>query len=111
MLSMSRAPIRRAYEERIWNSVPQEVILYACDEGEIALDSDDGGMYSHYLLNAAQMVSTTSCSPFVSVSEAHYKAVSLMRQDDPSMIQHPQISQSRCAANRQLPLAVNAKFL
>jgi hypothetical protein len=106
MLSMSRDPIRRAYEERIQDSIPQKVILFACDEGEKAYDSDEGGEYSQYLLNAAQMA-TRSRSPFVSVSEAHYKAVSMMLHDDPSMEQHPQILQPRCSTHRQLPLAVN----
>ena len=110
MLSLSRDPIRQAYEERIGDSLPQEVILYACDEGEPAFDSDEGGEYLRHLLNAAQMVSTPSCSPFVSVGQAHYKAVSMMREDDPTMIQHPQILQPRCAAERQLPLAVDGKF-
>ena len=108
MLSMSRDPIRQAYEERIWDSMPQEVILYACDDGEKSMDSSEGGLYSHYLLNAAQMLSTTSRSPFVCVGRVHFKAMSMMRQDDPSMEQHPQILQPRCAVNRQLPLAVNA---
>ena len=109
MLSMSRDPIRQAYEERIWDSMPQEVILYACDDGEKSLDSPDGGMYSHYLLNAAQMLSTASRSPFVSVSQAHFKAVSMMRQDNLLMEQHPQILQPRCAVNQQLPFGVNAE--
>jgi hypothetical protein len=41
MLSMSRDPIRRAYEERIRDSSQREVILFACDEGEKADDSPD----------------------------------------------------------------------
>ena len=110
MLSMSRDPIRQAYEERIWDSMPHEVILYACDEGEKSFDSSDGGVYSHYLLNATQMLSTTSRSPFVSVGRAHFKAVSMMLHDDPSIEQHPQIIQPRCPVNRQLPLAVNGYF-
>ena len=110
MLSMSRDPIRRAYEERIWDSMPQEVILYACDDGEKSFDSSDGGVYSHYLLNAAQMLSTSSRSPFVSVGRAHFKAVSIMRQDNSVMKQHPQILQPRCPASQQLPFAVNAKL-
>jgi len=89
--------------------MPQEVILFACDEGEKAFDSHDGDEYSRHLLYAAQ-TATRSASPFVSVSETHYKAVSMMRQDDPSMIQHPQILQPRCAVRRQLPLAVNPRY-
>jgi hypothetical protein len=109
MLSMSRDPIRQAYEERILVSLPQEVILFACDEGETAMDSPDGGEYLRYLLTAAQMLSTDSRFPFVSVGQAHYKAVAMM-QDDLSMIQNPQILQPRCALEQRLPFVVNAGF-
>jgi hypothetical protein len=109
MLSMSRAPIRQAYEDRIEDSPPQEVILFACAEGESAFDSEDGGRYSQCLLYAAQMVSTNSDSPFVSVSTVHHQAAALMKQDSLTD-QHPQILQSRCPPSCRLPLAVNPNF-
>ena len=109
MLSMSRDPVRQAYEEQIRDSIPQEIILYACDEGEKAEDSDDGGVYSQFLLHAAQMLPVDSHSPFVTVSEAHHKAVSMI-QRDPFGNQHPQILQPRCLPHRRLPLAVNPMF-
>lgn len=105
-LSMSRDPIRRAYEDRIGEALPQEVILFACDEGEAALDFPDGGAYSQYLLDATRIALANSDSPFVSVSQAHYRAVRLMQRDS-FVRQHPQILQPRCAVKRQLPLGVN----
>ena len=109
MLSMFRDPIRRAYEELIWDSSPQGVILYACDEGETAWSTSDGS-YSQFLLDAATMTLDNSDSPFVSVGEVHDNAVSLTQRVYPFDCQHPQIIQPRCAVSRQLPFAVNAGF-
>jgi hypothetical protein len=106
--SMFRDPIRRAYEARIRVALPQEVFLFACDEGEAAKDTADGFYsYSQYLLHAAQTAATDSNSPFVTVSEAHDLAVSMMREDDPSTIRHPQIYSRVIPPRRELPLAVN----
>jgi len=110
MLSMSRDPIRQTYEDRIENSAPQEVILFACDEGEKAMGTDDGGEYSQHLLYATHMILAHSDSPFVSVSKAHYKAVSLMTRENPFTRQHPQILQTRCLPYQRLPLAVNPYY-
>ena len=108
-LSISCDTIRQAYECRIEDSAPQEVILFACDEGEPANDTPAGATYAQYLLDATQNILTYSSSPFVDVSRAHQKAASLMRQD-PAVDQHPQILQSHCPPGRRLPLAVNPKF-
>jgi hypothetical protein len=109
-LSMSRDPIRQAYEERIQDSVPQQVILFACDEDEPAGDSPMGAIYAQYLLDATETALTKSSLPFITVGKAHHKAVSLMKQD-PDIIQHPQIRQPLCGIHRRLPLAINPNFL
>lgn len=109
-LSMSRDPIRQVYENRIQYSSPQEIILFACDESEKSTDTPSGGEYSQSLLRAIEMTLADAYSQFVSVSRAHYKAVSLMRQDNSIRRQHPQILQSRCLPNRRLPLAINPDF-
>ena len=103
MLSMSRNRIRQAYEDRIEASTPQEVILYACDTGEAAKDSLS---YSLFLLRATQLALVHSSSQFVSVNQAHNKAVSLMQATSQTQ-QHPQIQQSRCSIHRRLPWAIN----
>ena len=110
MMSMSRDPIRQAFEDRIQASAPQEIILYACGQGETANDLGDGGLYSSCLLLGTRMTLTYSRSPFISVSTAHHKAVSLM-QSDPCIEQHPQIRQTRCPRGQCLPLAINPSLL
>lgn len=108
--SRFRDPIRQAYENRIQASSPQETILFACDQGEIAQGAPDGGQYSSHLLRATKLTLENSNTPFVSVNRAHHKAVSLM-QANPLTRQHPQIQQSRCPINRRLPWAVNPDLL
>jgi hypothetical protein len=112
VLSMSRDTIRQAYEERIWDSMPQEVILYACDESEAAMDTNEGHLYSYSqcLLNATQIVLEDSNAQFVNVNVAHRQAASLMRQDNPFwMQQRLQIVQPRCSFHQRLPWAVNVE--
>ena len=107
MLSMRRDPVRKAYEDQIWYSAPQEVILFACDEGELAWGTCAGGYYLQHLLFVAKMALADYL--FVSVSHAHRKAVSLMKTD-PHLRQHPQIRQTPCLPKRRLPLAVNSSY-
>ena len=109
MLSMSRNKIRRVYEDRIRDCPPQEVILFACDTGEIAKGSPDGGRYSTHLLRAVWTAICDSHSPFISVNRVHHKAASSMRVK-PHILQHPQIQQSRCSTFRRLPLVVNPQI-
>ena len=109
MLSLSRNPIQKAYEERILDSIPQKIVLQACDEGEPAMDSRMGGIYAQYLLDATQIALDKSHSPFITVGSAHRRAVSLMRQD-PDVDQHPRIQQPLCGLYRRLPFAINPNF-
>jgi hypothetical protein len=107
---LSRDSIRQAYEERILDSIPQVVVLFACDEGESAKDSRMGGISAQYLLDAPETVLTKSSLPFITVGKAHRKAVSLMKRDT-SVDQNPQILQPLCGSHRRLPFAINPNFL
>lgn len=105
-LSMFRDPIRQAYEDRIQAACPQEIILFAADQGELTWGTRKGGEYSSYLLAATRTALIDSNSPFISVNHAHNEAVSLMQTHFYTR-QHPQIQQTRCPINRRLPWAVN----
>jgi len=112
-LSLSHDSIRQAYEELIQFAAPQEVILFACNDSEVSVDTREGRIYSYSqcLLRAIQSALTNPRLRFVSVGRAHYKAVSLMRQECLYFEQHPTMLQSPCSVHRRLPLAVNTRYL
>lgn len=112
ILSMSRDPIRQAYENQIQDCIPQEIILFACDEDEKAMETSEGGQYLQHLLYAVQLALEDSDSPFVSVDYAHRRAAALMRRANRFLPQcpHPQILQPRCLPHHRLPLAINPYF-
>ena len=111
-LSLSHDSTRQAYEELIQFSAPQQVILFSCDDDESTWATQEGGFYSRYLLDAIEIALANPRLRFVSVGRAHYKAVSLMRQDDflSEQQQHPTMLQSPCSVHRRLPLAVNVNL-
>ena len=109
VLSLSHNAIRQAYEEMIEFSAPQQVILLSCDDGEATWGTANGGFYSRYLLDAIEIALSDSRMRFVSVGRAHYKAVSLMRQECLQLGQNPTMLQSPCSIHHRLPLAVNAR--
>ena len=110
--SMSRDPIRKAYEECIVKAMPQEVILFACDEGETSTDTVDENTrsYSQHLLDATQEALADTRSPFISVNRAHSWAAALMREN-PLVRQRPQIHCSCRPRHLRLPWAVNPHYL
>ena len=111
-LSMSRDPIRKAYEKCIADAMPQEIILFACDGGEIAKDTIDENIrsYSQHILDATPMALADTRSPFISVNRAHSRAAALMRKN-PFVQQRPQIQKSCSPYHLRLPWAVNPNRL
>jgi len=112
-ISLSRDPIRQAYEDKIRDSMPQEVMLFACDDGEFAWGTIVGSNFTHALFDATEMILDKSTSPFINISQVHRKAASLLRHGSypGDTKQHPQIRQSRYATRPRLPWAVNPNFL
>ena len=112
MLSMPSDTIRQAYEERIEKSAPQEIVLFSCAEGETAKDTIGDGIYSysHYLLEATQMILDEARDPFVRVSQAHMRASHLIREN-PKLQQRPRIIElPKLPTDQRLPFAINPKF-
>ena len=110
-LSMSRDPVRQAYEERIEECAPQEIILFACAEGETAKDTVDENIrsYSQHLLDATRMILDEARSPFVRVSQSHARARGLIWKN-PLLQQRPRIIQPNLPIHQRLPFAVNPEF-
>ena len=111
-LSLSRDSIRQTYEELIQFAAPQEVILFACNNCETAVDTNEWDIYSYSqcLLDAIQIALANPRLLFVSVGRAHAKAVALIRQEHLPFVQNPKMLQSPCSVHRRLPLAVNESF-
>ena len=100
-----------AYEERIADSAPQKIILFACDENESATDTVDEDIQSHsqYLLDATQMILDEARESFIIVSQAHVRARGLILKN-PKMQQRPKIRQPNLPIDQRLPFAVNPNF-
>ena len=62
-LSLSYDSVRQVYEELIQRSAPQEVILFACNDSEVSVDTREGWIYSYSqcLLDAIQMPQLIGC--------------------------------------------------
>jgi hypothetical protein len=92
---------RQLYENRIMESIQQQVNLYACSIGEIANDTSEGGAYSKNLLKAAQSVQYD----FMTVGHAHSIAKETTQKEFPR--QNPDAILPRCFSERQLILSIN----
>lgn len=104
----NNASIRKIYEERIMQAIPQQVSLYACSIGEVAHDTKDGGVYSLNLLQAAKNVPR---GYFKLIGEAHQEAYKLTMVDNlryrESERQNPEADLPRCLSRQQLIIGYN----
>lgn len=92
---------RWKYEKRIMEAAPQQISLYACSEGEVANDTNSGGVYSRELLLAAQQVE----DEFMLVGQAHLKAKRETSRRFPD--QNPDGVLPRLLSRQQLIISVN----
>lgn len=93
--------IRKLYEERIMQAIPQIVNLYSCSIGEISNDTVNGGIYTNCLLKAARLVS----KDFSLVSEAHSSALECTRNKQKN--QNPDATLPKCLSSQSLVLSIN----
>jgi len=94
--------IRRKFENRILESIHQEVLLYACSIGEVANDTSQGGVYSKYLIQSSIPLTKTK---YRLVGSAHQAASLLVTNDFPK--QHPDSVLPRCLSEQQLIIGIN----
>ena len=93
--------IRALYENRIEESVPQQVRLYACFIDQIAHDTAEGGVYSNYLLGIARAIQTD----YISVRGAHELASLLTTNHCKDQV--PEILDTKCSPSEELILSIN----
>ncbi len=99
--------VRKIYENRILQAIPQQIQIYSCAKGETAGDTPSGGIYTSNLLKSAR--SFYSFEKEKTVASAHEEAatqvVSLTKSKrDP---QNPEIFSPRCLSSQQLILSIN----
>jgi Caspase domain. len=92
------------YEQRIANSIQQQICLYACSIGETAEDTSKGGVYSSNLLDMANAI-TKSTSKYLLVGEAHVGAKNVVKAR--GYKQNPEAILPRCMSNQQLIFSIN----
>lgn len=94
--------MREIYEDRIMQSIPQEINLYACSIGEKAYDSNDGAIYLKHLLNSAINLSWVK---YKTVESVHFSAKNNTSKEKPS--QNPEGILPKCLSSQQLILSIN----
>lgn len=95
---------RAIYENRIQNSIQQQICLYACSIGETAEDTSKGGVYSSNLLEVAISIKSTSESYYL-VGTTHSGAKSRVKAK--AYKQNPDATLPRCLSSQQLIFSIN----
>ena len=106
--------IRKKYEARILQAIPQQTILYACSVGECSYDSKNGAVYIDNLIRVAHEVSGNE---FMAVGQAHKTAAELtidITTENPAEYddgpQHPEAHLPKCLSSQQLVISINPSF-
>jgi hypothetical protein len=112
-----RPAIRKKYEARILQSIPQQSVLYACSVNECSYDSKSGAVYIDKLIEVADNASNAE---FMTVGQAHQKAASLTTDETsaPPIIsyedyvgpQHPEAYLPKCLSSQQLAISINLSY-
>jgi hypothetical protein len=106
-LLINKEPIRKKYDERIMQSIPQQATLYSCSVDQSSYDTSNGGAYLSNLLEAARNISDEK---FMTIGAAHQLAYqptyeySLGKKEGP---QNPDASLPKCLTEQQLIISMN----
>lgn len=103
--------IRNAYNQRIMQAIPQQICLYACSIGEMALDTENGALYIQTLLRQAKLFPNNE--EFRTVEEIHKEASELTRTKGlfKKHTQHPAASLPKCLTRQKLTLSINPELI
>lgn len=95
--------VRRKYEERIMEAIPQQARLYSCAIGEMSYDTPQGAMYLGNFLAAARHYDLNS--EFKTVESAHAEASEATLRDS-GRKQSPEATLPKCLTKQQLVIAM-----
>lgn len=106
-----RGSIRAAYDRRMMQADPQQVILYACQIGESAYGDNAGGYYTNNLIRQAREFLPNK--DFQTVNYAHNLAAPLTTDETcrkAGKNQHPDMVCGRSVNDKQLIIGVSTKM-
>jgi hypothetical protein len=109
--------VRKNYETRILQAIPQQAVLFACSVGECSYDSKDGAIYIDKLIEVAKRASENN---FMTVGLVHQQAAKLTtaetsatpitRTRDYKGPQYPEAYLPKCLSSQQLVISINPSF-
>lgn len=106
-----RSGIRARYDLRMMQAIPQQVTLYACEVGECAHCTNDGGYYTKNLLRQS---AAPISNGFRTINQAHNLAAAATTNEvyeKEGEGQHPDISMVRCLTSQQLIIGIDTSFV
>ena len=106
-----RGSIREAYDLRMMQADPQQVILYACQVGESAYGDNNGGYYTNNLIRQSREFLPNR--DFQTVNYAHNLAALLTTNETRRKTgrdQHPDMVCGRSVSDKQLIIGVSTKM-
>lgn len=106
-----RSSIREAYDLRMMQADPQQVILYACQVGESAYGDNNGGYYTNNLIRQSREFLPNK--DFQTVNYAHNLAAPLTTNETRRKTgrdQHPDMVCGRSVSDKQLIIGVSTKM-
>lgn len=100
--------IRKRYDGRIMQAVPQQALLYSCSIGQVSYDTSDGGVYLTSLLESAQKFADGES--FKLVGQAHQDAIALIKaksHENENEVQTPEAVLPKCLVSQCLIISIN----
>ena len=109
-ISYNLEDIRQAYEQKIIQTPNQQICLYACSIGEMALDTKGGGLYIQTLLEETK--SFPSNKTFRTVENIHSIAALKTSSKAKKMgyNQNPDAILPKCLSSQKLVLSINPEM-
>lgn len=99
----SKEYVRILYNQRIKQSIEQQIRLYSCSIGEVSYDTTQGGIYFQNLLESARKFEYGSTEN--RVSSCHQRAKELTQKAIKE--QHPDAILPKCLPSQELILSIN----
>ncbi|MBN3724364.1 caspase family protein [Burkholderia sp. Ac-20379] len=94
--------VRRRYEDRIMQAIPQQIRLYSCAVGEYSYDTPSGAVYLSNFLHAARTISPGA--GFKLVGDAHAEARDAVKRKESR--QNPEADLPKCLSMQQLIISI-----